>query len=66
LITTTIDNAILTIVLCNDILPFEDSNQKQLFELSRSNGVFFLNPEWVIESIVQFSLQPFDFYEENF
>jgi len=48
------------------LVPFDSSNQQQLFELSRSNGVHFLGPEWVLESIVQFSLQPFDPYEEQF
>jgi len=65
-ITTPNDSSILTIVLCDNLLPFNSSNQKQLFETSRSNGVHFLSPEWILESIVQFSLQPFDNYEEKF
>jgi len=65
-ITTPNDSSILTIVLCDNLLPFNSSNQKQLFETSRSNGIHFLNPEWILESIVQFSLQPFDNYEEKF
>ena len=60
------DSTILTIVLCNEMPPFENTSQQQLFDLARANGVFFLNPEWVLESIVQFSLQPFEFYEETF
>ena len=60
------DSSILTIVLCDDLLSFESSNQQQLFELSRSNGVYFINPEWIIESIVQFALQPFEYYEQKF
>lgn len=64
--TTEMDSTILTIVLCNELLPFENASQQQLFDLARDNGVFFLNPEWVLESIVQFSLQPFEFYEEKF
>lgn len=66
LTTTTIDKSILTIVLCNNLSSFNYSNQQQLFELSRSNGVQFLTPEWILESIVQFNLQPFDSYEEIF
>ncbi|CAF0929022.1 unnamed protein product [Rotaria sordida] len=65
-ITTPNDCSILTIVLCDKILPFNSLNQQQLFETSRSNGVNYLSPEWVLESIVQFSLQPFDNYEEKF
>jgi hypothetical protein len=65
-ITTPNDPSILTIVLCDKLLPFNSSNQQQLFETSRSNGVHFLSPEWILESIVQFSLQPFDNYEEKF
>ena len=64
--TTEMDSTILTIVLCNELLPFDNGNQQQLFELARDNGVFFLNPEWVLESIVKFSLQPFELYEEEF
>lgn len=60
------DSTILTIVLCNNILPFENNSQRQLFELARENGVFFLNPQWVLASIVQFSLQPFESHEEKF
>jgi hypothetical protein len=66
LTTATIDDSILTIVLCNNLVPFESSNLQQLFELSRSNGVRFLIPEWILESIVQFGLQPFEVYEEKF
>ncbi|CAF1176155.1 unnamed protein product [Adineta ricciae] len=65
-ITTSNDSSILTIVLCDKLLPFHSSNQQQLFETSRSNGVHFLSPEWILESIVQFALQPFDNYEEKF
>lgn len=65
-ITTTNDSSILTIVLCDKLIPFDSINQQQLFETSRANGVYFLSPEWVLESIVQFSLQPFDNYEEKF
>ncbi|CAF0980795.1 unnamed protein product [Adineta steineri] len=65
-ITTPNDSSILTIVLCDKLIPFNCSNQQQLFETSRSNGVLFLSPEWILESIVQFSLQPYDNYEEKF
>lgn len=64
--TTEMDSTILTIVLCNELLPFDNANQQQLFDLARDNGVFFLNPGWVLESILQFSLQPFELYEETF
>ncbi|CAF4098398.1 unnamed protein product [Adineta steineri] len=65
-LTTDIDDSILTIVLCYELLPFDNLNQQELFILSRSNGVHFLHPEWILESIVQFSLQPFECYEEKF
>ena len=65
-ITTPNDSSILTIVLCDKLLPFNSSTQQQLFETSRSNGVYFVSPEWVLESIVQFALQPFDTYLEKF
>ncbi|CAF4506619.1 unnamed protein product, partial [Rotaria magnacalcarata] len=65
-IATPNDPSILTIVLCDKLLPFESSNQQRLLERSRANGVNYLSPEWVLESIVQFSLQPFDHYEEKF
>ncbi|CAF2637130.1 unnamed protein product [Rotaria sp. Silwood2] len=64
--TTPNDSSILTIVLCDKIFPFNSLDQQQLFETSRSNGVNYISPEWVLESIVQFSLQPFDTYEEKF
>jgi hypothetical protein len=64
--TTSNDSSILTIVLCDKLLPFNCSSQQQLFETSRSNGIHFLSPEWVLESIVQFALQPFDSYLEKF
>lgn len=64
--TATADNSSLTIVICNELDQFDSPAQKLLFELSRSNGVHFLSPEWVFESIVQFVLQPFDLYEEEF
>ncbi|CAF0725955.1 unnamed protein product [Rotaria sp. Silwood1] len=65
-LTSASDSSTLTIILCNALLPFESANQQQLFQLCRSNGVHFLSPEWIIESIVQFTLQPFDSYEETF
>ena len=65
-LTTSNDSSILTIVLCDNLIPFNSLNQQQLFETSRSNGVIYLSPEWVLESIVQFCLQPFDNYEEKF
>jgi hypothetical protein len=65
-ITGPTDGSLLTIVLCDKLLPFSSPNQQQLFETSRSNGIHFLSPEWVLESIVQFALQPFDSYEEKF
>lgn len=65
-ITTPNDSSILTIVLCDNSLPLNSTHQQQLYETSRSNGVHFLSPEWIFESIVQFSLQPFETYEEKF
>ncbi|UJR25739.1 hypothetical protein I4U23_007089 [Adineta vaga] len=65
-LTTVSDHSILTIVLCDEFCPFVSTNQQQLFELSRSNGVYFLDPEWIIESIVQFALQPFEAHEQQF
>ncbi|CAF1176336.1 unnamed protein product [Rotaria sordida] len=65
-LTATTDNSTFTIVLCNALSPFDSANQQQLFELSRSNGIHFLDPEWIIASIIQFALQPFDCYEEKF
>jgi len=56
----------LTIIVCDKLLPFKTSTEQQLYENSRTNGVHFLNPEWIFESIVQYSLQPFDHYEEKF
>ncbi|CAF2719642.1 unnamed protein product [Rotaria sp. Silwood2] len=60
------DNSALTIVLCDKLLPFDSASQQHLFQLCRSSGVHFLSPEWIIESIVQFTLQSFDSYEEDF
>ncbi|CAF0855201.1 unnamed protein product [Adineta ricciae] len=65
-LTSSIESSMLTIVLCTDLFRFQSSNEQQLFELSRSNGVHFLGPEWILESIVQFALQPFEAYEQDF
>lgn len=62
---TEVGESTLTIVLCNEVLCFDNSCEKELFELSRSNGFEFVNPEWLLESIVHFQLQPFHFYQEN-
>lgn len=64
-ITTNSNDSISTIVLCNEILAFDNVVEQQLFDLARSNGVQFVNPEWLLESIVHFQLQTFDLYQEN-
>jgi len=65
-LTSSTDSSVLTIIVCDKLLPFKTSTEQQLYENSRTNGVHFLNPEWIFESIVQYSLQPFDHYEEKF
>ena len=68
------------IQLCHGTLlnefPLETSENSSLITIVLSDeriernrfvhGVHYLSPEWVLESIVQFALQPFEPYEEHF
>ena len=50
------DTSLITIVLADQ--PVERARL--------AHGVHSLSPEWVLESLVQFALQPFEAYEEQF
>ncbi|CAF4306356.1 unnamed protein product [Rotaria socialis] len=56
-IATPNDPSILTIVLCDKLLPFESSKQQHLLERSRANGVNYLSPEWCL------TIQQIQFYQ---
>lgn len=60
------DSSILSIVICDQSQQVLSLFKNESNENSRANGVHFLSAEWVLESIVQFALQPFENYEERF
>lgn len=58
--------SLIRIILSDPIDEREENGSMENFRRARATGVHILSPEWVLESIVQFALQPFEPYEEHF
>ncbi|CAF0815593.1 unnamed protein product [Didymodactylos carnosus] len=53
-----------TVILCEK-LTYTNSEQLKYYENCKQANIHFLSPEWILESIVHYSIQPYDEYEEK-